>query len=160
MCKKKTEIIISPIDLIVAGIDHLNSAFHLYNLSPRNYDSAGYLTQLGLELVFKAIISFNKKSIPLVHDLNKLHKKKYLGTFHPLYTSNHARELIKHFNKFYYLRYPNRNNPVSIGSEDAEKLLELLEILKDSIPLDLKEQYWKQSLTEKSGRILMAREKK
>ncbi len=44
------------LELFHAAADHLASARALFELHPRAYNSAGYLSRLGIELLMKALI--------------------------------------------------------------------------------------------------------
>ena len=56
----------SPEELLRYGIDHLASAGLLFRQEPKCYDSAGYLSQLGLELILKSVIIFERGQLPTV----------------------------------------------------------------------------------------------
>lgn len=116
-------------DLLHYGIDHLNCAKHLFQQEPKAFDSAGYLTQLGMELIIKALLLNERKYFTDSHklyemyqDLGRLKKKWILPKKHE--------ETLKMIDEFYELRYPRPGNPVGIGSEDWPEVEALYKALR------------------------------
>lgn len=143
-----------PIDLIQFGIDHLASAKVLFDTGPRCYDSAGYLSQLGIELLLKAVILHESGQFPDEHKLTNLHSTRYLPRSFPVLSKESA-DLLVRLDGYFQLRYPKRSDPVSIGSEDWGNIERLYEELHDRIPADIMEDYDNKNTSEKGGRVLM-----
>jgi HEPN domain-containing protein len=143
-----------PIDLIQFGIDHLASAKVLFDTGPRCYDAAGYLSQLGIELLLKALILCENGQFPDEHNLTRLHSTRYLPRSFPVLSQESA-DLLNRLDRYYQLRYPRRTDPVAIGSEDWGRIEGVYEELHNRIPHDIMEAYDKKNPGEKGGRILM-----
>ena len=61
-------------DLLKYAIDHLRSANLLFHHNPICFDSGGYLSHLGLELILKSILLNENEEFLVIHDLKKLYK--------------------------------------------------------------------------------------
>jgi HEPN domain-containing protein len=136
--------------------NHLSSARYLFHGSPTYYDSAGYLSHLGLELLLKAVLldltgefpggAKGHKILSLYEEIKRRHRKFELskedyGTLNMLY-------------KFYELRYPRPTRNVEIGSDDWGKIKTLYESIVDRMPKRLKNKFRKVNFLLKNGRIL------
>jgi len=146
-----------PIDLVQFGIDHLASAKILFEKSSRCYDSAGYLTHLGIELLQKAIILHDLGKFPDEHNLVKLHSTVYMPSFYPIF-SEQSQEHLKKISSYFHLRYPRKTNPVSIGSEDWKSIEQVYVEIHDKIPASIMSSYEEQTQGMKGGRFLMIKE--
>jgi HEPN domain-containing protein len=62
----------SEIELLHSAVDHLASAKILFDTNARCFDSAGYLSHLGIELIFKALLLNKSDQFPPEHSLAKL----------------------------------------------------------------------------------------
>lgn len=149
---KKTKIYI-PKELLHFGIDHLNAAKLLYNSSPSFYDSAGYLSHLGIELILKACCLHSKKEHPKVHKLVDLWNK--IASFKQLSLQKENIEWLKELDQHYNLRYPAECAPIETGSDDWNKTEKLFLELYSLMPSSLREQIEKLQLNKKGHRTLM-----
>lgn len=152
----KTSDGFKPDDLLKFAIDHLRSANLLFNWSPICFDSGGYLSHLGLELILKSILLSKTGEFPAIHDLKRLYKiAKKLG----YKLEKDEEDILKKINQFYYLRYSSPQKPIEIGDEDWK----LIENVANSLLLYFPEETLKGLYTtdyyEKDGRILMRKEK-
>ena len=119
------------------------------------YDSAGYLLQLGFELVFKAWHLHEFGFFKNTHDLVKLIEELKSNKCSIEFDSNET-ETIKTVNCFYSLRYPRRaENVIEIGSDQVERFEVLLQSLWCMLPSELIDTYGEINRTGKDGRILM-----
>jgi HEPN domain-containing protein len=59
-------------DLLHSATDHLASARRLFESGPRCFDSAGYLSHLGIELILKAFLLNRTDAFPNDHSLARL----------------------------------------------------------------------------------------
>ena len=145
-----------PNDLLHYGIDHLACAKHLFELEPKTYDSAGYLSQLGIELIMKAILLFTQKYFTDTHclediynDISSLRKKWTLPKKH--------KETIVLLDNFYKLRYPKTRGPIEIGAEDWSRIEELYVALTKRLAKSLQNRMKNLDPLKKGGRILMVK---
>ncbi|MCX5886142.1 MAG: HEPN domain-containing protein [Proteobacteria bacterium] len=141
-------------ELLHWATDHLASAKILFKANYRCYDSAGYLSHLGVELVLKAILLNQRNEFPNEHSLAKLSNLIVNSGVKLKYTIGHE-ETLKTLDGFYELRYPKAVNPIEIGDDDWSNIDALFEhlilILPDKIQQDLRQI----NHTEKGDRILM-----
>lgn len=107
----------SEIELLHSAIDHLASAKILFDTNPRCFDSAGYLSHLGIELILKALLLRRSDSFSNEHSLAKLSRLIDKQGVALNYTEDHKKTL-KTLDEFYELRYPKTLNPIEIGQED------------------------------------------
>jgi len=63
--------------------------------------------------------------------------------------------VLDHLDKLFELRYPNRNVPTEIGTEDLELANKIMEKLWKLIPEDLINAFENLPKGTKSGRVLM-----
>lgn len=144
-------------DMLHFGYDHIDTALTLIkNSNPACYDSAGYLLQLGFELILKAWhlheFAFFKDNHDLNNLITKLRQHKCKIEF-----SVEQRIIINEIDNFYNLRYPRRaiGDTIEIGSDQIVKFEDLLETLWQMLPSELIESYESLDRTKKDGRVLM-----
>jgi len=91
----------SETELLHWAIDHLASAKILFEANPRCFDSAGYLSHLGIELILKAILLNGRNEFPNEHSLVELSNsiETYGAKFN--YTNEHKEtlEVLDGFNE-------------------------------------------------------------
>jgi HEPN domain-containing protein len=145
-----------PNDLLHYGIDHLACARHLFQLEPKTYDSAGYLSQLGIELIMKAILLFTQGYFTDTHslkniynDISSLRKKWILPKKH--------KETIVLLDDFYNLRYPKTRAPIEIGADDWSRIEELYLALTNRLAKSLRYKMEGLNPLKKGGRVLMVK---
>jgi len=147
----------SEIELLHSSIDHLASAKSLFNTNPRCFDSAGYLSHLGIELILKALLLNKCAQFPNEHSLVKLSRLISDQKVALNYTKDHERTL-KTLDEFYELRYPKNLNPIEIGQEDwtaIESFFEhLIFLFPDQIQQELRQL---DCYSKKGNRILMVK---
>ena len=145
-----------PKELLHFAQDKLYAAYFLANEDPKFYDAAGYLAQLGIELLLKCLICLKNDRIPYTHKFDKLHSEEYLDESYPL-DENSGK--INRIDKFYGLRYPNFENPIEIGDEDFEMVKEIHGTLLEKIGEMMTEEDMRYEKFKKGGRVLLKREK-
>jgi len=145
------------ISLLQYGLDCLEAAEDLFfGKKSGSIDPAGYLAQLGIELLLKAWHLHLFDEFEKEHGINKLYSdltaknnKLSLDDIHQKY--------LKRLSKFYDLRYPNINKPIRVGHDDWEKIQNLLYAIGDKMPESLHNEIKKIDPTEKGGRVLLFR---
>lgn len=141
-------------DLLKYAIDHLRSANLLFDRNPIYFDSGGYLSHLGLELILKSILLNTNGEFPAIHDLKRLYKIAKKSGFK---LKKAEEEMLKKANQFYYLRYANPKKPIEIGDEDWKTIESAANSLLSSLPEDTLKELYDTDYYEKGGRILMER---
>ncbi|MFI5352163.1 MAG: HEPN domain-containing protein [Candidatus Binatales bacterium] len=147
-----------PQDLLQAAMDHLRSAKVLFDRHPCCYDSAGYLTHLGLELIFKAWLLDEVGRFDAEHSLKVLRESIQSAGIELSLRQDHV-ELLNKLDDFGALRYPGLNKSPSIGNRDWEHTEVLLEWIFGRMPSALQECIRSIDATRKSGRILLKKPK-
>jgi HEPN domain-containing protein len=142
-------------DLLHYAIDHLKSAKVLFEGPYDLYDSAGYLSHLGIEMILKSMLLNRKGEFPGVHKLGRL--CRHLKQDIPL--TNEQKRLIKKLDQFEELRYPNPQKAMEIGDEDWESINSLANFLLGKLPKKLREEFKEIDPTKKGGRIVMSKQK-
>lgn len=144
--------------LLHSAVDHLASAKILFVKNHRCFDSAGYLSHLGIELVLKAMLLNCGNEFPNEHSLANLSNLIEKQGVKLNYTKDHE-EILKTLDGFYELRYPKALNPIEIGDDDLAKIETFFEYLILMLPDEI-QQYLKQvNYSEKGNRILMKKKK-
>jgi HEPN domain-containing protein len=146
-------------DLLKYAIDHLESAYLLFQHNPICFDSGGYLSHLGLELILKSILLNKNGEFPAIHDLKKLYKIAKKSGFK---LNKSEEEMLEKVNQFYYLRYADPKKPIEIGDDDWVTIKNAANSLLSNIPGAediINERYKKTNYFEKGGRILMRKKK-
>lgn len=141
-------------DLFHYGIDHLYSSGSLFELDAHCYDSAGYLSHLGVELILKGWhlhqFGYFENNHRLLNLYNKL--KEDIEDFELEEESIKVLELL---DSNYELRYPRKHDPVETGSEDWAKINAFVNTLWENMPEELLNELEKMDATRKGGRVLM-----
>jgi HEPN domain-containing protein len=142
-------------DMLHFGYGHVDAARELFQRDAAFLDSAGYLAQLGVELVLKAwhlewFGNFDNTHnlVALFDALKKKDKALDIGPDNEKFLTT--------LNEFYELRYPRREKgPVEVGSDQLKHLDALLHALWEKMPEELTRAYEKIDGTQKGGRRLM-----
>ena len=147
-----------PADLVRCGVDHLSAARHLFERDPDAYDSAGYLSQLGIELILKGWLLEASGKFSDDHRLSRLYGELVRQKrAEPLDAEMVA--LLGKLDSFFNLRYPKPERPMEIGSEDADRVRVFASMLYHSMPKSLLDALGKLESNKKAGRILMRKPK-
>jgi HEPN domain-containing protein len=141
-------------DLLYFGIDHLRAAKFLYDASPSFYDSAGYLSHLGVELLLKAWFLDISGEHPKTHSLMTLWNK-LISSGQDLSLQGKNIQWIQELDNHYSLRYPPEPKPIETGSDDWDKTEKLFLELCFHMPEPLQEKIQRLDYTKKGYRILM-----
>src|SRR3972149_7167721 len=105
--------------LLHFGIDHLRSAKYLYESGHQFFDSAAYLSHLGIEILLKAWLLDAQGEHAKIHELlTLLDDLKASGQ--NLSLTQESSEWLTDLDKHYDARYP-QNIPVETGSDDWVK---------------------------------------
>ncbi len=145
-------------ELLHWAIDHLASAKILFEASHRCFDSAGYLSHLGIELVLKAILLNHSNEFPNEHSLAELTNLIVKSGVNLNYTRGHE-ETLKTLDGFYELRYPRPISPLEIGDSDWSAIEALFEHLVFILPDEIQQNLRQINHTKKGNRILMRKKK-
>ena len=143
-------------DLLHFGYDHIDTGLALLkNAHHACYDSAGYLIQLGFEIILKAWHLHEFECFEDTHDLNYLVNKLRDNGCEITLDTKETKTLTT-IDSLYKLRYPRRvAGPVGIGSELADDFELLLNSIWETLPKELIDAYGEIDRTKKSGRVLM-----
>jgi HEPN domain-containing protein len=136
----------------------LSSAKVLFDKNSRYFDSAGYLSHLGIELVLKAMILNSSNEFPNEHSLAKLSTLIERSKLKLNYEKNHEHTL-KMLDDFNELRYPNTLNQIEIGDDDWESIENLFEFLILKLPPEIQQMIKDINHTEKGNRLLLMQER-
>lgn len=151
----------NPEGLLQFGIDHLRASKFLYSETPLFYDSAGYLSQLGIELLLKAWLLYLEGSHPPIHGLIELWNRIVLR--HPVSLQKANLEWMKELHRHYKLRYPLTDDPIETATDDWNKTEELFNEICLLMPAPLQNHVQDRNLdtryTIKGNRILMRKPK-
>src|SRR4030042_2595452 len=142
-------------DLLHYAVDHLKSAKVLFEKHYDLYDSAGYLSHLGIEMILKAMLLNREGEFPGVHKLGLLFRR-----LEDISLTNEQERLIKKLDKFERLRYPNPRKAIEIGDEDWDRIHYFVLYFFAKFPKKLQEEFKKIDRTKKGGRIVMWKRKK
>lgn len=142
--------------LIRAAIDHLEAAQHLFSTNPSWFDSAGYLSHLGIELLLKTCLLAVNDEFPNEHSLEQLVRRLADAGF-DVDLGRGRTELLQRLDKLYHLRYPRPSDPVEIGNEDWDVVEQTALAIVDRMPDSLKDLFEGIRQPEKHGRVLMRR---
>lgn len=148
----KTDEELSPKEMVQYGLDHMGAGFYLFRDRPEFYDSAGYLMHIGYECLLKGWWLELDKEIHAEHDLIKISKK--IPDFHYDRLQPEFKKTISMINGFQNLRYPNLINPIEIGNQILEPILELVRFTLLNIPSTIRPEE-KTEHIQKGNRILM-----
>jgi HEPN domain-containing protein len=143
-----------PVDLLHSGLDHFSAATELFRSSPSFLDSAGYLAHISVELLLKSWLLHSAGQFAGIHALRDLYDE--LAKSHgavPL--SEEEARILALLDEYAQLRYPNRNSPTEVGTEDLPAIEALIEAILGRLPKELREALDKVSPVQKGGRVLM-----
>lgn len=145
-------------ELLHSAIDHLASAKVLFEKNYRCFDSAGYLSHLGIELILKTILLNKSDEFPNEHSLSNLSKLIEEQKVKLNYTEAHENTL-RQLDDFYELRYPKILNPIEIGDDDWKSIENLFEFLILKLPQEIQQMIKEINEAEKGNRILLWKRK-
>lgn len=145
-------------ELLHNAIDHLASGKVLFDTDARCFDSAGYLSHLGIELILKAFLLNKSDQFPNEHSLARLSELIEKQGIKLNYTNGHE-ETLRALDKFYELRYPKELNPIEIGGDDWAKIESFFEHLIFMLPDQIQQDLKRVNYSEKGNRILMMKKK-
>ncbi len=156
MARKFNKSHYNPEDLLQSGLDHLSSASLLLKSHPFLFDSAGYLAHMALELVLKSWLLHQNSEFEAIHPLPDLIEeiKKIDSEFS---LSEREQQTLDYLSNFVELRYPSKNNPIEIGSEDIDQIYELADKLWQYLPESLVQAYENIPEGKKGNRVIMKR---
>jgi HEPN domain-containing protein len=126
-------------DLVAYARDHVASARVLFQTSFDCFDSAGYLSHLGIELLLKAFLLHHTGRFPNEHDLVRL--VSLVWERDPtIVLSDAEQRVLAQVNTFNFSRYPVPTRPVPIGDEDWDGIEQLWRALVCRLPPTLQEE--------------------
>ena len=143
-------------DLLQAGLDHLSAAKILLNSDPFVFDSAGYLAHMGLELMLKSWLLHLNGKFQGIHPLADL-IQNLRDSGNEVQLSDREEQTLAYLSNFVELRYPTKNSPIEIGSEDMQQIYELADAIWEKLPQELIDAYKNIPKDRKGGRRLMER---
>lgn len=146
------------VDLLHCALDHLSAAELLFNSTPDRYDSAGYLAHLGVELLLKSWSLHGVGEFEGVHRLEALYDT-LIGKLSAPALSEADRSTLRKLDTFAELRYPNRNEPTPVGTEDWDTIRTLVGAICNSMPNALTSELEKIEPGNKGGRVLLRKRK-
>ena len=156
MAKKFYATDYNPEDLLQSGLDHLSSASILLKSHPSHFDSAGYLSHMALELMIKSWLLYQNSEFEGIHPLPELIEQiKIVDTEFSL--NDREQQTLEYLSKFVELRYPCKNNPTEIGSEDIDLIYELADKIWQDLPESLVQAYENIPQGRKGNRVIMKR---
>lgn len=150
----------SSADLAQFGWDHLFAARVLFQSGIPCLDSAGYLAQLGLELLLKTLLLDLNGEFPDEHRLQELWRM--IQERRPGFQLNQSHaDVFPCLDRYYGLRYPGPNNKLQgISANDWPVIREIAEYIRAEFPPILQEVTDSQHATKKGGRDIIRREGK
>lgn len=140
--------------LLHFGIDHLRSAKHLYESGHQFFDSAAYLSHLGIEILLKAWLLDAKGEHEKIHELLTLFDELKAVIGRELSLTHESIEWLTDLDKHYGARYP-QDTPIETGSDDWVKTETLFSELCLLMPEPLQGKICGLNDTKKAGRVLM-----
>lgn len=142
-------------DVAHCGIDHLGAAEYLFaSRKPNHFDSAGYLSHLGIELLMKAWLLDRAGYFPDSHLLIELHGLLSTGGWARPLASEEV-DLLQNLDSFKTLRYLDPAHPTEIGDEDLALVRKFARLIFQSLPKQLLDDIAAIKPGNKAGRILM-----
>ncbi len=139
-------------DLVRFGLDHISAGVHLLQQHPFYFDSAGYLIHIGYECLLKGWVLEVKGAFDGTHSIKRLRNQiPELASSNLPPEMNHIIGVIDDYER---LRYPNRNEPAEIGTDEMMAIKKLVNLTVQLLPetLIITES---QAHATKGGRILM-----
>jgi HEPN domain-containing protein len=144
----------TPAEFLRNSIDHLGAAEVLFEGSPSHFDSAGYLAHLSIELFLKGWLLHLAGSFPKTHDLDSLHGE-LVQSHGILALKEEQLSVLKLLDRYDELRYPNRSDPVEVGTEHVSPIRQLVDSFWQQLPDNLILTYSELDPLQKGGRVLM-----
>ena len=147
-----------PEDILQSAFHHYEAAKLLLERSPDYFDSGGYMLHLSIELMFKAWILNEQKEFDSTHSLQNL-RQVLIESGEKLPFTKQENKVLTHLDGLYELRYPNRNQPTEIGSEEIQLVEPIVEKIWQSLSESLVIAFNKIPPGSKGGRIYMRKPK-
>lgn len=145
-----------PADLVHFARDHLFAAKALFELDVRTLDSAGYLSQLGMELLFKALLLHLSGQFPGEHSLQNLYGK--VQRVQPSFKiPNPYSDVLPLLDRYYELRYSAPSNLPGVAKGDWPVIAEVVRLIDEQLPAELRETVDSSSAKRKAGRKIIRR---
>lgn len=145
---------LAPIDLLRNAFDHFGAAAKLFASSPSFFDSAGYLAHIAFELVLKAWLLQVAGQFVDSHSLRKLYDELVESHGAPALSPEQV-DVLTLLDKYTQLRYPNRNDPTEVGTEDLPAIEVLMQFIYERLPDKLLLELDRIDVFRKGGRALM-----
>jgi HEPN domain-containing protein len=145
-------------DFLQSAYHHFAAAQKLLEDTPELFDSGGYLLHLSVELLFKSWLLHVNQEFNGTHSLQHLRDKVCKLKPNLKFTKN-QNKVVEHLDNLYELRYPSRQKPTEIGSEEIELVKEVLDRIVNLLPEDLYSRFESIPYGTKSGRVLMEKSK-
>jgi hypothetical protein len=145
---------ISSKEMVQFGIDHISAGVTLIKSRPDFFDSGGYLIHIGYECILKGWWLELKGEIHSEHNLIRIAKMIPELDYESLPVE--FRTTIREINKFQYLRYPDLINPIEIGDEMLQPVMDLVKFTLLRLPTNIRPKTDDEYL-RKGNRILMKR---
>ena len=145
-------------NLLTGALDHLSASRALFkDEHPEHLDSAGYLAQLGVELLLKALLLHRHAAFPETHSLADLWGRVAAEFPEAKMRKEDSmyRDIILSLDRFYELRYPNPNGSPAISRGDWQAIELLVEKLWQVLPLELRKMVDISECREKFGRTVL-----
>lgn len=148
-----------PLHFAESAKDHLWASKYLFETgNPVVFDSAGYLAHLSVELLLKAFLLDAKGEFGAEHSVVKL-AKQVTRCVPKLTFDAQATATIRSLDRFQELRYPVPGNPVEVGSDDPQPILDLFNRLWQALPPEHRPKADPTGFVTKGGRILATKSK-
>jgi HEPN domain-containing protein len=145
-------------DLLQYGRDHLRSAKVLFEKNPACFDSAAYLSHLGIELLLKAALLDAAGSFPDKHDLLALFSA--IRRVNPAFDLSKAnRKALVVVDEVSTIRYPRAKRGISIGGTFWNRVRTVASAIVEALPANLAREVAELDRYSKGGRVLMSRPK-
>ena len=159
MSKKKVTSENNPPEKVLQqALSHLDASEELFKKGHAFLDSAGYLAQLGIELMLKSwclylhgVASDDHKLDVLVNSINR-HSPEL--SINEDFTAS-----LKEVSNFYNLRYADKSTVTEVGTEDLEKVNYIAEYIWDRMPEEIINAYQAIPFHVRGHRVLMRKPK-
>lgn len=146
-----------PEDLVHCGLDHLTAAEELFDSNPSHFDSAGYLSHIGVELLLKGWLLQCAGEFKGIHSVKELYEELVKKCGAPQVDSQ-IQDTLELLDCYEALRYPNRNQPTEVGQEDWNEIDNFAGLVCRSMPKEIEKALDALSSNNKitkSGRVLL-----
>ena len=120
-------------ELLHSAMDHLASSQALLEIGFHGLDSAGYLAHLTMEIILKAFLLHRDDQFPETHKLESLINRCSKDSFE-FVLDKESVELLRKLDRFNNLRYPDPTNPVSVSTEELQRLPHVATVVLMNFP--------------------------